>query len=41
MHYKLGVIGYGNMGSWHCGSVRDRIENLDVQFPWLLQCESI
>lgn len=30
MIYKLGVIGYGNMGSWHCENVRDRIENLDV-----------
>lgn len=30
MSYKLGVIGYGNMGSWHCENVRDRIENLDV-----------
>lgn len=30
MRHKLGVIGYGNMGSWHCENVRDRIENLDV-----------
>lgn len=30
MSYKLGVIGYGNMGSWHCENVRDRIEGLDV-----------
>ena len=30
MSYILGVIGYGNMGSWHCENVRDRIENLDV-----------
>lgn len=27
---KLGVIGYGNMGSWHCENVSGRIENLDV-----------
>lgn len=30
MRHKLGVIGYGNMGSWHCENVRDRIENLDI-----------
>lgn len=30
MNRKLGVIGYGNMGSWHCANVRDRIEGLDV-----------
>ena len=30
MGYKLGVIGYGNMGSWHCENVRDRIDGLDV-----------
>ena len=30
MKHKLGVIGYGNMGSWHCDNVRDRIEDLDV-----------
>lgn len=30
MKRKLGVIGYGNMGSWHCDSVRKRIETLDV-----------
>ena len=30
MKHKLGVIGYGNMGSWHCDNVRDRIADLDV-----------
>ena len=30
MKHKLGVIGYGNMGSWHCDNVRDRINGLDV-----------
>lgn len=30
MRHKLGVIGYGNMGSWHCENVRDRICDLDV-----------
>lgn len=30
MGYKLGVIGYGNMGSWHCENVDSRIENLSV-----------
>ena len=30
MKHKLGVIGYGNMGSWHCENVRDRIRDLDV-----------
>lgn len=30
MNHKLGVIGYGNMGSWHCKNVTERIERLDV-----------
>lgn len=30
MGYKLGVIGYGNMGSWHCENVTNRIENLEI-----------
>ena len=30
MKHRLGVIGYGNMGSWHCENVRDRIKDLDV-----------
>ena len=30
MSYKLGVIGYGNMGSWHCENVSERIANLDI-----------
>ena len=30
MKHKLGIIGYGTMGSWHAENVRDRIENLDV-----------
>ena len=30
MKHKLGVIGYGNMGSWHCKNVTERIENLEV-----------
>ena len=30
MKHKLGVIGYGNMGSWHCDNVRDRIDDLEV-----------
>lgn len=30
MKHKLGVIGYGNMGSWHCENVRDRIKDLDI-----------
>ncbi len=30
MSYKLGIIGYGNMGSWHCENVSQRIEGLDI-----------
>ena len=30
MQHKLGVIGYGNMGSWHCENVTNRIADLDV-----------
>ena len=30
MKHKLGVIGYGTMGSWHAENVRDRIQDLDV-----------
>ena len=30
MKHKLGVIGYGTMGSWHAENVRDRIEGIDV-----------
>lgn len=30
MSLKLGVIGYGTMGSWHCENVRERIERLDI-----------
>ena len=30
MKHKLGIIGYGTMGSWHAANVRDRIRDLDV-----------
>ena len=30
MKHKLGIIGYGTMGSWHATNVRDRINGLDV-----------
>ncbi|MBQ7294055.1 MAG: Gfo/Idh/MocA family oxidoreductase [Clostridia bacterium] len=30
MKHKLGVIGYGTMGSWHAENVRNRIGDLDV-----------
>ena len=30
MKHKLGIIGYGTMGSWHAENVRDRIADLDV-----------
>lgn len=30
MSHKLGVIGYGNMGSWHCENVTNRIAGLEV-----------
>ena len=28
--YKLGIIGYGTMGSWHAENVKDRIGRIDV-----------
>lgn len=30
MTKKMGIIGYGNMGSWHAKQVRDRIDGLEV-----------
>ena len=30
MKHKLGIIGYGTMGSWHAQNVSERINNLDV-----------
>lgn len=30
MNRKIGIIGYGSMGSWHAENVTNRIENLDV-----------
>ena len=30
MAYKAGIIGYGNMGSWHAENINKRIEDLDV-----------
>ena len=30
MAKKLGIIGYGNMGSWHAKQVTERIDGLDV-----------
>lgn len=30
MAKKMGIIGYGNMGSWHAKQVKDRIGGLDV-----------
>ena len=30
MKKKLGIIGYGTMGSWHAENVRDRIAGLSV-----------
>ena len=30
MKHKLGIIGYGTMGSWHAENVRDRIADLEV-----------
>ena len=30
MAFKMGLIGYGNMGSWHCKNVTERIDGLDV-----------
>lgn len=39
MSYKLGVIGYGNMGSWHCENVKNRIKNLDVALVYDIEKE--
>ncbi len=30
MEHKLGIIGYGNMGSWHAENVRDRVKGITV-----------
>ena len=30
MKHKAGIIGYGNMGSWHAENVNSRIEDLEV-----------
>ena len=30
MTHKLGIIGYGTMGSWHAVNVRNRIRDLDI-----------
>ena len=30
MKHKAGIIGYGNMGSWHAENINSRIENLEV-----------
>ena len=30
MKHKIGIIGYGTMGSWHAENISQRIENLDV-----------
>lgn len=31
MKHRLGVIGYGNMGSWHCENVLAAIEGKETQ----------
>lgn len=30
MKHKIGIIGYGNMGSWHAENINSRIENLEA-----------
>ena len=30
MKHKAGIIGYGNMGSWHAENINSRIEDLEV-----------
>ena len=30
MKHKAGLIGYGNMGSWHVENVNSRIDDIDV-----------
>ena len=42
MKHKIGIIGYGNMGSWHAENIRDRIEELDEKLlPYKEKAESI
>ena len=30
MKHKAGIIGYGNMGSWHAENINSRIDDLEV-----------
>jgi len=39
MTHKLGIIGYGTMGSWHAENVRDRIQGLDVALVYDINLE--
>ncbi|MBE6584393.1 MAG: Gfo/Idh/MocA family oxidoreductase [Ruminococcaceae bacterium] len=41
MGHKLGIIGYGTMGSWHAANVRDRISDLDVALVYDINEEKI
>ena len=39
MTHKLGIIGYGTMGSWHAENVRDRIQGVDVALVYDINLE--
>ncbi len=41
MKRKLGIIGYGTMGSWHAENVRDRIKDLDVSLIYDINPEKL
>ena len=30
MGYKLGIIGYGGMGSWHHKRIKEKVKEIDV-----------
>lgn len=41
MMHKIGIIGYGTMGSWHAASIRKRIPNLEVAYIFDINPEKL
>ena len=39
MKHKAGIIGYGNMGSWHVENVNSRIDNIDFVACYDIEAE--